>query len=53
MKLAATYAIASLIKEEDLRDDYIIPDAFDKRITEVVAKAVGQAAIQSGVSLLN
>ncbi|MCZ2257402.1 NAD(P)-dependent malic enzyme [Sporosarcina sp. G11-34] len=53
MKLAATYAIASLIKEEDLRDDYIIPDAFDKRITEVVAEAVGRAAIQSGVSLLN
>ena len=53
MKLAATYAIASLIKDEDLRDDYIIPDAFDKRITEVVAEAVGQAAIQSGVSLLN
>lgn len=52
MKLAATYAIASLIKEEDLNEEYIIPNAFDERIAKVVAEAVSQAAIQSGVALL-
>lgn len=52
MKLAAVQAIASLIDENDIRDDYIIPDAFDERVVDVVAKAVSEAAIQSGVSLL-
>ena len=52
MKLAATYAIASLIEATDLTEDYIIPNAFDKRITKIVAEAVSQAAIQSGVALL-
>lgn len=52
MKLAAVQAIASLIDEKDLREDYIIPDAFDERVVDVVAKAVSEAAIQSGVSLL-
>ncbi|WP_438315769.1 NAD(P)-dependent malic enzyme [Sporosarcina sp. FA9] len=52
MKLAATYAIASLIKDEDLNEEYIIPNAFDDRIAKVVAEAVSQAAIQSGVALL-
>ncbi|WP_342515057.1 malic enzyme-like NAD(P)-binding protein [Sporosarcina sp. FSL K6-1522] len=50
MKLAATYAIASLIDEADLRDDYIIPDPFDERVVKVVAHAVAEAAIESGVS---
>jgi len=53
MKLAATYAIASLIKEEDLNEEYIIPNAFDERIVKIVAEAVSKAAIQSGVALLN
>lgn len=52
MKLAATYAIASLIDEADLTEDYIIPNAFDSRITQAVADAVSRAAIESGVSLL-
>ncbi len=50
MKLAATYAIASLIKEEDLTEDYIIPNAFDERIATTVAKAVSEAAVATGVN---
>lgn len=52
MKLAATYAIASLIDESDLRDDYIIPDPFDERVVKVVAEAVSKAAIESGASTI-
>jgi len=52
MKLAATFAIASLIDENDLSEDYIIPNAFDKRITKIVADAVSQAAIQTDVAIL-
>lgn len=52
MKLAATYAIASLIETADLTEDYIIPNAFDNRISKVVAEAVSQAAIQTGVASL-
>ncbi|MFJ7934637.1 NADP-dependent malic enzyme [Sporosarcina sp. NPDC096371] len=50
MKLAATYAIASLIQDSELRDDYIIPDPFDDRVVKVVAQAVSDAAVESGVS---
>ena len=50
MKLAATYAIASLIKEDDLTADYIIPNPFDKRVAQIVAQAVSEAAIKTGVS---
>jgi malate dehydrogenase (oxaloacetate-decarboxylating) len=52
MKLAATYAIASLIDDSDLRDDYIIPDPFDERVVKIVAQAVSKAAIESGVSTI-
>ncbi|TQR20490.1 NAD(P)-dependent malic enzyme [Psychrobacillus vulpis] len=52
MKLAAVQAIASLIDERDIRDDYIIPDAFDERVVDAVAQAVSDAAIESGVSNL-
>ena len=41
MKLAAAYAIAGLISETELREDYIIPSAFDKRVAKAVADAVG------------
>ncbi|MEK4023083.1 NAD(P)-dependent malic enzyme [Sporosarcina sp. FSL W7-1283] len=51
MKLAATYAIADLIKEEDLREDYIIPDPFDDRVAPIVAHAVGKAAMRTNVSV--
>ncbi|WP_066501913.1 NAD(P)-dependent malic enzyme [Abyssisolibacter fermentans] len=53
MKLAAANAIASIITEDELREDYIIPNPLDKRIAEKVAKAVSQAAIKSGVARKN
>lgn len=50
MKLAAAYAIANLINEEELREDYVIPDAFDKRVADKIALAVKEAAIRTGVN---
>lgn len=50
MKMAAARAIASLVSDEELRSDYILPAAFDKRVGKTVAKAVAQAAIDSGVA---
>lgn len=44
MKIAAAKAIASIIADEELTEDYIIPGVFDKRVVEVVAKAVAQEA---------
>ena len=52
MKLAAVEAIASLVSEEDLCEEFIIPKSMDERVANVVAKAVGSAAIESGVSIL-
>ena len=52
MKIAAVYAIADIIGEEELSEDYIIPGAFDKRVAEHVAKAVAAKAIEQGVSKL-
>ena len=52
MKLAATYAIASLIAETDLNENYVIPNPFDPRVVETVSKAVSEAAIQTGVARL-
>ncbi len=49
MKKAAAYAISSIIPEKDLREDYIIPDPFEKKVVEKVAEAVGKAAIETGV----
>ena len=50
MKLAAAYAIASLVDESELRPDYILPYAFDSRIKDTVAKAVADAAVKDGVA---
>ena len=50
MKVAAAYAIANLIDEKDLTPDYIIPNPFDKRVAEAVAKAVAEAARKTGVA---
>ncbi len=44
MKLAAAYGIADIISENELSPDYILPDAFDKRVADSVAKAVSDAA---------
>ncbi len=50
MKMAAAMALASLITDEELSDDYIIPKAFDPRVGPAVAKAVAEAARRSGVA---
>ena len=50
MKLAASHAIASLIKDDELTDEYVIPDSFDKRVAPAVAAAVAQAAMDSGTA---
>lgn len=46
MKIAAAKAIASIIPEDELREDYIIPDAFNKKVVEAVAKAVKDVAVR-------
>jgi malate dehydrogenase (oxaloacetate-decarboxylating) len=50
MKIAASRALASLISGDELNADYIIPAAFDPRVGPAVAKAVAQAARDSGVA---
>ena len=50
MKVAATYAIAQLVKGDELSVDFILPDPLDKRIGEGVAKAVVKAAKKTNVS---
>ncbi|MBR5230902.1 MAG: NADP-dependent malic enzyme [Clostridia bacterium] len=50
MKMAASRAIASLVSDEELSKDYILPKAFDKRVGSAVAAAVAQAAKESGVA---
>ena len=50
MKVAAAKAIASLVSDEELKAEYIIPAPFDKRVGETVAKAVKEAAINTGVN---
>ncbi len=50
MKMAAAKAIASLISDDELRSDYILPAAFDERVGPTVAAAVAQAARDSGVA---
>lgn len=50
MKVAAAYAIAGLVKPEDLRKDNIIPGAFNPEVAPTVAKAVAKAAIDSGIA---
>ncbi len=50
MKKAAVYALCSLVSDEELTKDYILPKAFDKRIAPTVAKAVAEAAIKTGVA---
>jgi len=50
MKLAAVYAISEIIPEEELREDYVVPNVFDKRVAPAVAAAVARAAIETGVA---
>ena len=50
MKIAASNALAGLISDEELNEDYIIPAAFDPRVGEAVAKAVAKAARETGAA---
>lgn len=50
MKIAAAEAIASLISEEELNADYVIPGPFDPRVAPAVAASVAKAAMESGVA---
>ena len=50
MKIAAAHAIASVVSEDELAPDFIMPKAFDKRVAQAVAKAVAEAAIKTGVN---
>lgn len=50
MKVAATRAIANMIPDDELREDYVIPGAFDINVAPTVAAAVAKAAMDSGVA---
>ncbi len=50
MKAAAAHAIASVISDDELSEDYIIPGVFDERIAQRVEYAVINAAIETGVA---
>ncbi len=50
MKIAAAYALAGLVSDEELSPDYVLPAAFDPRVGPAVAKAVAKAARDSGVA---
>ena len=52
MNLAAAYAIASIVSDEELNPDYIIPNSFNEKVTPAVAKAVAKAARDTGVARL-
>ena len=52
MKVAAAYAIAGLVSDQELNAEYILPAAFDERVKDAVAKAVSEAAKKSGVARL-
>lgn len=50
MKIAAAYAIAGLVSDEELNADYILPYAFDPRVKDAVAQATAEAARRDGVA---
>lgn len=50
MKLAAADALANLVSDEDLREDYVVADAFDERVPLAVVKAVADVAVKTGVA---
>jgi malate dehydrogenase (oxaloacetate-decarboxylating) len=53
MKVAAVQAIAGLIQEHELNEDYVIPAPFDERVASAVAAAVAKAAMETGVARIN
>lgn len=52
MKIAAVEAIAALVSDEELTEEYIVPKSLDERVVEIVSQAVSGAAVESGVSEL-
>ena len=50
MKVAAAYALAAVISEDELNAEYILPDPFDPAVVKAVAKAVADEAVKSGLS---
>lgn len=50
MKRAAAYAIAGAVKPDELCPEYILPDAFNKELADIIAVAVAEAAVKSGVA---
>ncbi|MBS4842657.1 MULTISPECIES: NADP-dependent malic enzyme [Clostridium] len=50
MKIAAAYAIAEYIKDEELNENNVLPSALDKNVARKVSQAIAKAAIESGVS---
>ncbi len=52
MEMAASYAIAGLVSDEERTAEYILPKAFDPRVGKTVAAAVAEAARKSGVAKL-
>ncbi|MBP5659936.1 MAG: NAD-dependent malic enzyme [Lachnospiraceae bacterium] len=52
MKVAAAYAIASLVSDDELNPEYIIPNAFDPRVGKTVSEAVKAAAVKTGVNII-
>ena len=52
MKQRASYAIAGIISDGELSEDYIIPSPLDKRVAPAIAKAVAEAAEEDGIARL-
>ncbi len=50
MKIAASHAIASVVSEEKLTPEFVIPTSFDKRVALVVANAVARQAVKEGIN---
>lgn len=53
MKMAAAKAIAACVSDDELTENFILPNAFDRKIPKAVAKAVARAAIDSGAARIN
>jgi malate dehydrogenase (oxaloacetate-decarboxylating) len=50
MKIAAAYALASLIDDSELYEEYIIPSIFDRRVVDTISDAVSTIAIRDGIT---
>ena len=50
MKLAAAHGLASLVSDEELSPTYVIPNALDPRVSQIVAQAVAKKAIEEGLA---